>query len=300
MKDKNKTILIALSFIIAMILFVWGFNFLKGKSLLRNQLVFYSVYDNSQGLLAGDIVTINGMSVGTVNSLSFHPSRNGSIVVAFAIDNDLNIPDNTIAKLSPSLMGSTSINLILGDSRDSAKTGDTLMAGYDKGMLSLITEQILPLKSELENLLVSLNILAVNVNSILDESLKNDIHTGVSDFAVSMQNIKVLSSDIQKLVDSDDGKLTMVVDDLENIAGNFSAVSDSLSMINYTGLVNSLEDCITEFNTMIDGINSGKGTAGQLVNNDSLYNNINNAVYTLQTILNEIKENPKKIKLSVF
>ncbi len=300
MKDKNKTILIALSFIIAMILFVWGFNFLKGKSLLRNQLVFYSVYDNSQGLLAGDIVTINGMSVGTVNSLSFHPSRNGSIVVAFTIDNDLNIPDNTIAKLSPSLMGSTSINLILGDSRDSAKTGDTLMAGYDKGMLSLITEQILPLKSELENLLVSLNILAVNVNGILDESLKNDIHTGVSDFAVSMQNIKVLSSDIQKLVDSDDGKLTMVVDDLENIAGNFSAVSDSLSMINYTGLVNSLEDCITEFNTMIDGINSGKGTAGQLVNNDSLYNNINNAVYTLQTILNEIKENPKKIKLSVF
>lgn len=300
MKDKNKTILIALSFIIAMILFVWGFNFLKGKSLLRNQLVFYSVYDNSQGLLAGDIVTINGMSVGTVTSLSFHPSRNGSIVVAFTIDNDLNIPDNTIAKLSPSLMGSTSINLILGDSRDSAKTGDTLMAGYDKGMLSLITEQILPLKSELENLLVSLNILAVNVNSILDESLKNDIHTGVSDFAVSMQNIKVLSSDIQKLVDSDDGKLTMVVDDLENIAGNFSAVSDSLSMINYTGLVNSLEDCITEFNTMIDGINSGKGTAGQLVNNDSLYNNINNAVYTLQTILNEIKENPKKIKLSVF
>ena len=300
MKDKNKTILIALSFIIAMILFVWGFNFLKGKSLLRNQLVFYSVYDNSQGLLAGDIVTINGMSVGTVNSLSFHPSRNGSIVVAFTIDNDLNIPDNTIAKLSPSLMGSTSINLILGDSRDSAKTGDTLMAGYDKGMLSLITEQILPLKSELENLLVSLNILAVNVNGILDESLKNDIHTGVSDFAVSMQNIKVLSSDIQKLIDSDDGKLTMVVDDLENIAGNFSAVSDSLSMINYTGLVNSLEDCITEFNTMIDGINSGKGTAGQLVNNDSLYNNINNAVYTLQTILNEIKENPKKIKLSVF
>lgn len=300
MKDKNKTILIALSFIIAMILFVWGFNFLKGKSLLRNQLVFYSVYDNSQGLLAGDMVTINGMSVGTVNSLSFHPSRNGSIVVAFTIDNDLNIPDNTIAKLSPSLMGSTSINLILGDSHNSAKTGDTLMAGYDKGMLSLITEQILPLKSELENLLVSLNILAVNVNSILDESLKNDIHTGVSDFAVSMQNIKVLSSDIQKLVDSDDGKLTMVVDDLENIAGNFSAVSDSLSMINYTRIVKSLEDCINEFNTMIDGINSGKGTAGQLVNNDSLYNNINNAVYTLQTILNEIKENPKKIKLSVF
>lgn len=300
MKDKNKTILIALSFIIAMILFVWGFNFLKGKSLLRNQLVFYSVYDNSQGLLAGDIVTINGMSVGTVNSLSFHPSRNGSIVVAFTIDNDLNIPDNTIAKLSPSLMGSTSINLILGDSRDSAKTGDTLMAGYDKGMLSLITEQILPLKSELENLLVSLNILAVNVNGILNESLKDDINAGVSDFAASMQNIKVLSSDIQKLVDSDDGKLTMVVNDLENITGNFSAVSDSLSMINYTRIVKSLEDCITEFNTMIDGINSGKGTAGQLVNNDSLYNNINNAVYTLQTILNEIKENPKKIKLSVF
>ena len=114
MKDRTKSILIAVSFIVAMVLFVWGFNFLKGKSILNNQFNFYAVYSNSKGLLPGDLVTINGMQVGTVSSLKFHPKQDGSIVVEFTTNNNLNIPDNSVVKLSSSLMGSVSLNLILG------------------------------------------------------------------------------------------------------------------------------------------------------------------------------------------
>ena len=76
--------------------------------------------------------------------------------------------------------------------------------------------------------------------------------------------------------------------------------SDSLKRIDYNRLVLSLENCLTEFNTLMTGINNGEGNAGLLVKDDSLYYNVNEAVSTLQYILEEIKENPKKIKLSVF
>ena len=115
-----------------------------------------------------------------------------------------------------------------------------------------------------------------------------------------MNNIEAISSDLQQLVDSEDGKITMVVNNLETITDNLGIVSDSLKNIDYNHLVSSLDNCLTEFNTLMTGINNGEGSAGLLVKDDSLYYNVNEAVSTLQYILEEIKENPKKIKLSVF
>ena len=300
MKDRTKSILIAVSFIVAMVLFVWGFNFLKGKSILNNQFNFYAVYNNSKGLLPGDLVTINGMQVGTVSSLKFHPKQDGSIVVEFTTNNKLNIPDNSVVKLSSSLMGSVSLNLILGNSDVFAQSGDTLMAALDNGAMDMVAETIMPLKDNLETLLVSLNDLTSNLNDLLNQGLKNSINEGVSSFASSMNNIETISSDLQQLVDSNDGKLTMVVNNLETITDNFGVVSDSLKNIDYNHLVLSLEKCLAEFNTLMTGINEGEGSIGRLVKEDSLYYNVNEAIFTLQSILKEIQEDPKKIKLSVF
>lgn len=300
MKDKTKSILVALSFIVAMILFVWGFNFLKGKSLLRSQQSFYAIYDNSKGLLPGDLVTINGMQVGTVNSLKFHPRQDGSIIVNFIISNELNIPDNTTAKLASSLMGSVSVELNLGDSKTFAQSGDTLTSGYDNGTMGMITETIMPLKDNLETLLISLNNLTLNLDNLLNAELKNNINKSVNNFASSMDNIKDISSDLKLLVDSENGKLTMVVNNLETMTNNFTAVGDSLKSIDYNRVINTLEECATEFNDLIRNINEGQGSAGLLINEDSLYNNINQTIESLQSLIEEIKANPKKIKLSVF
>lgn len=300
MKDRTKSILVALSFIAALLLFVWGFNFLKGKSILRNQYNFYVVYENSKGLLPGDLVTINGMQVGTVSSLKFHPSQDGSIVVAFTMNRDLDIPENTLVNLASSLTGSVSLELKLGDSQQLAESGDTLTSAYDNGTMGMITETLVPLKNSLQTLLNSLNDLTANLNDLLNQNLKNDINKGVNNFASSMENINAITNDLQYLTDKEDGKLTLVVNNLETITNDFSAVGDSLKRIDYAHLVSSLESCIAEFNTLLEGVNNGEGSAGRLVKEDSLYNNINATVETLQSLLEEIKANPKKIKLSVF
>ena len=300
MKDKTKSILIAISFIFAMVLFIWGFNFLKGKSLLNNQYKFYAVYDNSKGLLPGNLVTINGMQVGTVSALDFHPKKDGTIIVEFLTSKELDIPANSVVNLASSLTGSVSLDIIIGDSEELSASGDTLTSAYDNGTMGMIAETIIPLKNKLETLLVSVNELTTNLNDMLSQELKDNINKGASSFASSMNNIEAISSDLQRLTDSEDGKLTMVVNNLETITSNFGTVSDSLKTIDYNSLVSSLENCVNEFNTLLSGINNGEGSAGLLVKEYSLYNNINTTIETLQSILEEIKANPKKIKLSVF
>lgn len=300
MKEKTKSILIALSFITAMVLFIWGFNFLKGKSLLKKQLTFYSLYDNSQGLLTGDIVTINGMTVGNVTKLEFNPKQDGSIIVTFVINNELNIPDNSIAELYSSLTGSTSIKLLLGNSNVFAQSGDTLTSSFNAGTMGMIAEQVLPLKEKIETLVISLNDLTNNLNNIISPELKNDINRGIDDFASSMDNINDISSDLKALVSDSHDELSAAISNLETISENFITVSDSLKKIDYIHLVNSLDNCISEVNTLVESINNGEGSAGLLVKNDSLYNNVNSAIVTLQSLLEEIKANPKKLKISVF
>ncbi len=300
MKEKNKSILIALSFIVALILFVWGFNFLKGKSLIRNQLTLYAIYDNSLGLLAGDLVTINGMAVGNISALNFHPSHDGRIVVRFTVNNDIQIPKNSVAKLASHLTGSVNINIELGDSHIPSQNGDTLTSGYDSGTMGMITEQILPLKDKIEALIVSVNTLSDNINNMLNTELKNNINEGVDAFASSMNNINHITSDLKQIVDSNDEKLNSIIGNLEGISNDFSAISDSLSKINYTRLISSLENCITDFSMLIEGLNNAEGSAGLLLKDEKLYNNLNETINTLHQLLDEIKKDPKKLKISVF
>ena len=212
----------------------------------------------------------------------------------------MGIPANSVVNLASSLTGSVGLDIIIGDSEELAASGDTLTSAYDNGTLGMITETIIPLKNKLETLLVSVNELTTNLNDMLSQELKDNINKGASSFASSMNNIEAISSDLQQLTDSEDGKLTMVVNNLETITDNFGTLSDSLKTIDYNSLVISLENCVTEFNTLLNGINKGEGSAGLLVKEDSLYNNINTTIETLQSILEEIKANPKKIKLSVF
>ena len=131
-------------------------------------------------------------------------------------------------------------------------------------------------------------------------STKNNINKSVNNFASSMDNIKDISSDLKLLVDSENGKLTMVVNNLETMTNNFTAVGESLKSIDYNRVINTLEECATEFNDLIRNINEGQGSAGLLIKEDSLYNNINQTIESLQSLIDEIKANPKKIKLSVF
>ena len=84
------------------------------------------------------------------------------------------------------------------------------------------------------------------------------------------------------------------------ITEDFAVVSDSLKRIDYNRMILSLENCIAEFNALLEGINNGEGSAGLLVKDDSLYINVNETVATLQSLLDEIKANPKKLKLSIF
>ena len=65
----------------AMVLLIWGFNFLKGKDVFKTQQTYYAIYTQVNGLLPSNPVYINGLKVGLVKDIFLHPDNSGRIVI---------------------------------------------------------------------------------------------------------------------------------------------------------------------------------------------------------------------------
>ena len=76
----SKEIKAAIFVLTTIFLFIFGFNFLKGSSLLDKQKTVYAVYDEVDGLLVGANVMINGLSIGNVTDLDFLPNSTKIVV----------------------------------------------------------------------------------------------------------------------------------------------------------------------------------------------------------------------------
>ena len=69
----SKEIKTALIVILGILTFIWGFDFLKGSNLFKQEKVIYAVYDEVEGLVNGAKVSINGLSVGKNYTNRFSP-----------------------------------------------------------------------------------------------------------------------------------------------------------------------------------------------------------------------------------
>lgn len=301
MENKRKSIIIGLSFIGALVLFIWGFNFLKGKSLLEEYPYYYAVYQNVDELAPANKVLINGMFVGQVEELFFNPKKDGTIIVKFTASRDIRIPADSKACITGSLLGSKSINILLGNSTLDAKLGDTLASDIDNGITEMISAELMPLKNKVETLVMSIDTLVGSLNSVLDATTRADVKKGVNDLSVSLNNLNKISNDLQQIMSSEKGNITGIVENVENISENLSAVSDSLAQIKYNQLVASLQSTIDNLDVITTNLKNGEGSAGLLLSDDSLYINLTKTVDNLGILIKKIEENPKKyIRVKVF
>ena len=83
----TREIKTAILVIASILLFIWGYSFLKGRDLLTDYKTFYVQYDNVEGLVNSAPVTINGLTVGKVSGIKFLDDS-GKVQVSLQIKSD--------------------------------------------------------------------------------------------------------------------------------------------------------------------------------------------------------------------
>ncbi|QXP67379.1 MlaD family protein [Polaribacter sp. AHE13PA] len=302
MSKELKTGIVA---IVIIFIFIWGYNFLKGQNLFDGSTRYFKVeYTNIGGLTESSSVTINGLKVGKVIDIAFNKSndKKGQLVVDFAIEKDFDFSKKSIVKIySPSPLGGSNLAIIPNYEGEMAVSGDYLEGEIESSLFTSIGERLDPIQAKLETVMVRADSLFKNVNNILDTNTQNSLKNSVSSLEATLNEVNKMMSSVNGMIDATSSDLKASVKNTKTITENFAKVSDTLANADIGRVVKKAEYTLTSVNTILEGINSGKGTIGKLITDEAMYTNLENASKELEELLREMKLNPKRfVHFSLF
>ena len=312
----RREVKLALTAIAAVIILIWGINFLKAKALFDRNNIFYGVYDRVDGLKISSSVIYRGYSVGQVNAIRFIGERFDKVLVQFSVGKNLQIPSNSIAAIQSSdLMGSKSINLLPGDALTYAQSGDTLRTQLELGLMEQLNKQLEPLKKRAESVMVALDSVLLSLQEIFSEDANGNIRGSLRSVSRTVENVEEASATLNHLLAKESGRISSILKNVNSITANLensngeitqsldniSSISDSLRSININHTIRYLNNVLLQTDSIVMKINQGKGTLGEVVNDRELYYNLTVMSENLNKLLMEFRQNPKRfVNLSLF
>jgi phospholipid/cholesterol/gamma-HCH transport system substrate-binding protein len=316
-KSFSRELKIGILVSIGLIILIFGINYLKGKSLFSTSKYYYAVYERVDGLLPSSPVMVRGLQVGLVDNVYFNPDNPKELIVKFIVQSkELKIPKGSEARIfSADLFGTKAVQLILTDNSEFITKGDTLTSSIQISIGDEINETVKPLKIKVESLVESLDSVLVVVQHIFNNKTQKGLISSFESINSSIKNFEHTSVELDALVTGERNRLSRIFENVESITKNFKANNEKLSNVfsNLDKITNdvaasnvkqtmlSLEKSLSDLSKVIDKVNSGEGTLGQLTQNDSLYRNLENASKNMDLLLEDMRLRPKRyVHFSVF
>lgn len=291
MKYFTKEVKIGLTGIVAIAALFIGLNFLKGINLFKSTNVYYIEFSDVKGLAKSSPVYANGYNIGIVHNILYNYQQPGHVLVEITVDENLRIPQGTSAKLVTEMLGGCNLHLLLADSKEYYKPGETFKGDDSKGLMDQAADmvpQVEQVISKVDTLLTALNTLATDPNlpKIMDNA--NDITANLNES--SRQLTMLLRNDIPQLT----GKINRIGD-------NVITLTDNMNQLDLQGTINKVDTTLNYVQLMTEKLNRKDNTLGLLLNDSSLYNNLSNTAGSANNLLIDLKENPKRyVHFSLF
>ncbi len=313
MKISNETKVGAIT-VLAVALLILGFNFLKGKKLLSNDTMITGKYGNVQGLQNSNPIIINGLQVGTVYKITTEKDMR-EILVDMNITKDINIPKNSIAIIKANPLGTTSIEIKLGDAVENLKNKDIILTENSGGVFDDVLKKVDPVLYEVRKAVSSVDTLLGNFNSILDPNAKGNIANVLANLNRVTAAMVTSTASLNGLLNSQTGALAKSLNNVSSITGNFASNNDKINHVmtnldktttkfadlNVKKTLDTLDRAINDLKNMIGKFDNNNGTLGKLLNDPTLYKNLASSGNKLNLLLDDIRVNPKRyISISVF
>ncbi len=313
MKISNETKIGVLT-VIAIALLYFGFSFLKGKTFFSKDHKLFAKYENVQGLLKSNPVYVNGMQVGSVFDIQSDATMK-EILVTINLTKDVNLPNNSLAVIKPNPLGSTSIDIKLGNATAYLKKVDTIKTLASAGIMDAALERIDPILGKVKSAVQALDSVLTNMNSVVDATAKANIQGMLANLNTTTASLTSSSASLQTLLNTQTGALAKSLNNVSSFTGNLANNNDKLTSVmsnldkttqNFSKLdvektLTTLNGTITELKNTVGKLNTNTGTAGLLLNDTKLYNNLTATSNKLNLLLDDFKTNPKRyISFSVF
>ena len=309
MKKISNEVKVGVIALVTILIFIWLYNFLKGKDLFSNKSHYYAVYDQINGLAESSPVEINGYKVGVVQTINFVNNGSGKLIIKMSVGKGFDLPEKTVAEITTAtLIAGMKIRLVFGSGPGKYHNGDTIPGKLAESIITKLEAELIPVKEKITGMISVLDSVLTGINDIMSPEFRKNIRG-------SMANLNHTTKNIDEILGSKEDELKSMLSDLSKFSkmlsensgklgstiNNLKTISDTLAAADIYTTVTNLKATLERTSQLMDGMNKGKGTAGQLFTNDSLYINMNNSIASLDLLLKDLKANPKRyVHFSLF
>ncbi len=297
-KRFSKELIIGGLVLLALLILVFGINYLKGVNMFKPSNYYFATYTDVAGLAQSAPVTVNGFKVGLVREISYEYDNPGHIKVEMSLDRHLKLPRGTKAMLTTDMLGTSSIALEMAPGKDFHSVGDQLIGANASGLMSSVTNDIMPsitaILPKIDSILTSMTTIVSDPALLasvqrLDKIMAN-IETSSAQLNTTMKAMPRIAEDASGLMT-----------DLKAISNDLTALSAKLREMPIDSTMNSVNSIAARLNTSMEKLNSKDSSLGLLLNDTGLYNNLNASAASLDSLLKDVKQNPKRyISIKVF
>jgi phospholipid/cholesterol/gamma-HCH transport system substrate-binding protein len=300
----NNQTKVGLFSLITIIIFIFGFYFLKGVNLFTTKSKYYAVFDNIDGIYKSNPVVVNGHKIGSVNSESFDVNS-GRVVVEMVVDNNFVLYDSCLASVtSTDLVGSKEISIRYKISPKTLKSGDTMGMIAAPDLMGKLSAAIDPLKDNITKTLKNLDSVLHGISGALG---KEDPTSTIHKINAVLDNIHTLTAPGSTLdqtlanLKSFTGNLDKNNDNINRIVHNIADLTDTIKNADLGATVGKAKEALSSIDTLMYNINNGNGTVSSLIKDKKVYNDLDSAVLSLNVLLTDVKKNPfRYVNVSVF
>jgi phospholipid/cholesterol/gamma-HCH transport system substrate-binding protein len=307
MKISNETKVGTLT-IIALTILILGFNFLKGKDVLKKRKKIYAIFKDIGSLSKSNEVKINGYVIGSVYGIEAKDKDLSGVVVTINLTQEVNIPQDSKAIISSPFVGSSYLIIEKGISDTLLMPGDTLLTRMDSSILDDVKAQLTPTLEKVRSTLDTFSVVMGSINSMFNTEARNNI-------GQTLSNLNRASASLEGLLDNQTSALAKTLDNAksitESLKGNTESInatiqnaktaSEKLAALELKPVVDSLNSFIGDLKSTIRKIDNKDGTLGALINDRTVYNNLKNVTLSMEILLDDIKTHPKRyVNFSLF
>ena len=205
--------------IVGLAVFIFGYYFLKGKTLINNDKVVYVLVEDAAGVVTSNAVSYHGRQIGRVKEVL--PVEQGSYRVLFelAIHKNIEIPQSSLVKIIElDLLGNKELRIVEPDSfSEYVSSRDTLYGTIKGSILSNITNEIAPVVERTKPFLSNIDSLASNIQQALvqDKEVKDASLVALS---LILDNLEEMATDL-------DASLEQQTELIDGLINNTDALS---------------------------------------------------------------------------
>ncbi|HEY9551273.1 MAG TPA: MlaD family protein [Prevotella sp.] len=291
----TKELKIAIVAIMGIVILFFGMNFLKGIKLFSQDSIYYIQFKDISGLSVSSPIYADGYQVGVVKGIEYDYNHRHDTRVSININKDLRIPKGSSAEIVSDMLGNVKVNLLIANNpREKVNPGETIIGNTNAGAMGKLSEMV----PSIEKMLPKLDSIMTNLNKILGnpaitQSLQN-VQTISSDLTTTTQQLNTLMGTLNKNVPGMMNKANNVLDNTNKLTAN-------LASVDVAGTMTQVNQTIGQLQQFTKRLNSNQGTLGLLMNDATLYNNMNSVMKNADSLVVNLRQHPKRyVHFSIF